>query len=65
MGNVDVCKMKGVIKMTDFEMAIKCMLEGDGACEALYLNTLTDDQRERFEKIKEIYLEECLKDCDF
>lgn len=51
--------------MTDFEMAVKCMLEGDGLCEALCLNTLTDDQRERFEKIKGIYLEECLKDCEF
>ena len=51
--------------MTDFENAIYCMINNDGLCEALYCNLLTADQKERFNKIKEIYLEECLKDCDF
>lgn len=51
--------------MTDFDRAISCMIDGDGLGEALYLNLLTNEQRERFDKIKSIYLEEQLKDCDF
>lgn len=51
--------------MTDFEMAISCMVNDDGLGEALYLNSLSNEQKDRFNKIKEIYLEECLKDCKF
>ena len=51
--------------MSNFDEALRCMMDGDGLGEALCVGLLTADQRERFEKIKEIYLEECLKDCDF
>lgn len=49
----------------NFSYALLAMLEDDGLSEALYLNELTTEQKERFNKIKEIYLQECLKDCNF
>lgn len=51
--------------MTNFENAIVCMINEDGLGEALYLNELDNEQRERFGKIKEIFLAECLRDCEF
>ena len=51
--------------LNDFDRAIICLIDGDGLSEALCMNFLTGEQRERFDKIKSIYLEECLKDCDF
>jgi hypothetical protein len=51
--------------MTEFELAVQCMVTGDDLGEALCLNSLTAEQKERFSKIKDIYLEECLKDCPF
>ena len=52
-------------ELSDFGMAIYYMILDDGYGEAIYKQDLTNEQRERFEKIKEIYLEECLKDCKF
>ena len=49
----------------DFQHAVLCMLEDDGLGEALFFDQLTEDQKRRFNQIKSIYLEECLKDCDF
>lgn len=51
--------------MHNFEYAVMSLLEGDGLGEALFVQELTSDQKERFNKIKGIYLEECLKDCPF
>ena len=51
--------------MENFNQALICMMNDDGLGEALCMNSLTADQRERFDKIKSIYLEECLKDCGF
>ena len=50
---------------SDFDRAVLCMLEDDGFGEALFFDMLTADQKDRFNKIKSIYLDECLKDCDF
>ena len=51
--------------MTNFEKAILCMLNGDGYGEALCTDRMTPDQKDRFNRIKAIYLEECLKECEF
>ena len=51
--------------MENFNCAITAMLDDDGMIEALYYDLLTSDQKQRFDKIKAIYLEECLKDCNF
>lgn len=50
---------------SDFDRAVLCMLEDDGFGEAMFFDLLTADQKDRFNKIKSIYLDECLKDCDF
>lgn len=52
-------------ELHNFEYAVMSLLEGDGLGEALFVNELTAEQRKRFDKIKGIYLEECLKDCPF
>ena len=52
-------------ELHNFEYAVMSLIEGDGLGEALFVNELTADQRKRFDKIKIIYLEECLKDCPF
>ena len=49
----------------NFNYALLALLEDDGLSEAIYLSKLTTEQKERYNKIKEIYLEECLKDCKF
>lgn len=48
-----------------FEEAIYCMIIDNGYCEALAMDKMTPDQKERFSKIKDVYLEEKLKDCKF
>lgn len=61
--------MRRLIKMEkqlhSFEYAVMSLLEGDGLGEALFVTELTAEQKERFDKIKDIYLKECLKDCPF
>ena len=52
-------------ELHSFEYAVMSLLEGDGLGEALFVQDLTNEQKERFNKIKEIYLQECLKDCPF
>ena len=52
-------------KMNDFELAILAMIEEDGFSEAYHIDQLTAEQKERFNKIKSVFLEECLKDCPF
>ena len=51
--------------MNNFDKAIYCLITDDGYGEAMCKGELTNEQRKRFEKIKAIYLEECLKDCNF
>ena len=52
-------------QMNDFELAILAMIEEDGFSEAYHMNRLTTEQKDRFNKIKEVFLEEQLKDCPF
>lgn len=57
--------MKAPNEMSNFDNAIYSMITDNGWEEAYTKQFLTNEQRERFEKIKAIYLEECLKDCNF
>jgi hypothetical protein len=52
-------------QMTDFQIAIFFLLEGYDLGVALEKDTMSTDQRERFEKIEAAYIEEQLKDCPF
>lgn len=52
-------------QMNDFELAVLAMLEEDGWTEAYHLDRLTPEQKDRFNQIKGIFLEEQLKDCKF
>ncbi len=52
-------------KMDNFQIAILAMIDDNGYLEALCCDKMSSDQRDRFSKIKSVYLDECLKDIGF
>ena len=58
-------EVQAMNELTEFERAIYCLIREDGLGEALAVQSMTNEQKESFEKIKEIFLEQTLKDGGF
>lgn len=52
-------------QMDNFQLAIFFLLEDNDLAVAICENEMTTAEREYFDKIKSIYLEQQLKDCNF